>query len=340
MHSFLRLAGLLLICSATVLLGISDSERRDTLRAIISHDEVLIPIGLLQEIRAQQIRLDEFDKSLSKLNLKKAIQTVRAAEEYVMKPVTYALRPEHRDKNTHIGCAPYDATRALRHLQGFYISASDVFTPEQAYIIGESPSNRTEDDFWRAIIEAHVDLIVALVTPEGDCYWNSTHFPKTVHGYKICLTSENELCHSGLYESHQIIQRCFSIQKSGHTNSQTVTHLQYKNWPDHGSPEGNLFHTFLELTEKIHTDSTKTIFVHCAAGIGRSGTFVAAHSLRADVRKLVRRRGPHFINIFQRILELRMQRSRMLKQTTQIAIAINAVRDAVYIDYLTQALHK
>ena len=139
--------------------------------------------------------------------------------------------------------------------------------------------------------------------------------------------SEEDEGYSPLLVEQRIIRRVFKL--SHHDDCRIITHLHYKNWPDHGAPDPALFHRFLALLDDAHPGSSYPIFVHCAAGIGRSGTFVAAHSLRKEVLMHRASDGPLSINIAKRILEMRMQRYKLLSRPTQLRAVIEAVRDAI-----------
>ena len=270
----------------------------------MTKNEATIPQDVRTWFSQQTIQLDRFDKTAAHLDRRKVISTLTKAE------------------------ACFTPGKIV-------VEVSDVLTPEQQYFVSRYPSN--EDTFWKLIIEAKVGTIVALVTPPDDAYWCDGHFPRTVGADTIAKVSDQEMGTSPFFLQHKIFQRTFVItHQDGSTD--TVQHFQYRNWPDHDAPEATLFRQFLELIESHHTDGSVPILVHCAGGIGRSGTFVAAHSLRKEVRALRRRESPHFVNIPKRILDLRMQRGRMLSNTTQLVAVIEAVRDAVFQDYLTQSV--
>ena len=298
-----KLGILFCFAAASSLLGLSDQERRASFGAIVAAKEASIPQDTRTWFSQQTIQLDRFDKTAARLDHKKIISSLTKAE------------------------ACFTPGKSV-------VEASDVLTPEQQYIVTRYPSN--ENSFWKLIIEAKVGTIVSLVTPSGDAYWCDNHFPKTVGADTITKISEQEMGTSPFFLQHKIIQRTFLITRQNGSSS-TVQHFQYKNWPDHDAPEATLFRQFLQLIESHHTDGSVPILVHCAGGIGRSGTFVAAHSLRKQVRALRRPEGPHFVNIPKRILDLRMQRGRMLSHTTQLVAVIEAVRDAVFQSYLTQS---
>jgi len=58
-----------------------------------------------------------------------------------------------------------------------------------------------------------------------------------------------------------------------------VVQLHYTAWPDHGVPDSTK--TFLELIEMSHDNNLNKspIVVHCSAGVGRTGTFIAVDYL-------------------------------------------------------------
>ena len=54
-------------------------------------------------------------------------------------------------------------------------------------------------------------------------------------------------------------------------DTDTIKHMWYPNWPDHGTPEMGLFKTFIKNIETdINKDGGNTL-IHCSAGIGRTG---------------------------------------------------------------------
>jgi hypothetical protein len=68
--------------------------------------------------------------------------------------------------------------------------------------------------------------------------------------------------------------------------SREIYHLHYEGWPDFGVPESSLgIRELIRLSscfQKIHPELSGPVIVHCSAGIGRSGSFIALASVMAD----------------------------------------------------------
>ena len=58
-----------------------------------------------------------------------------------------------------------------------------------------------------------------------------------------------------------------------------MTHLQTKKWADLTAPEDTRI--MLDMVQDIRSRNTKSepVLVHCSAGVGRTGTFIAVYKL-------------------------------------------------------------
>lgn len=85
----------------------------------------------------------------------------------------------------------------------------------------------------------------------------------------------------------------------------TITHIHYAGWPDHETPTSlSVFFWLQQLLNTVGDDRGVRV-VHCAAGIGRTGTFLAAYLRKADesaesvVRRLRQKRPLSVHNLSQ-----------------------------------------
>jgi len=205
------------------------------------------------------------------------------------------------------------------------------------YICTQGPMDNTIVDFWRALWEHNVHVMVMLTKEQergqvkSARYWPEETDPeKTVkhsnaHGVTIQITLI-----SIKPEFEDLTRRLFKVKNSMDPDvEREIIHLQYTGWPDHGVPPSPQH--FLQLMELVdNTMETKggSIGVHCSAGIGRSGTFctvhINVHILREHFKKNFR---PPPLNIVNTILLLRKQRPGMVQTKEQFLFCYRAILD-------------
>ena len=120
-----------------------------------------------------------------------------------------------------------------------------------------------------------------------------------------------------------------SIYNLDYSYKQQFTHLQFVGWPDRSAPEK--ISCAIELVRTVrkliagHSNIT-TVLVHCAAGIGRTGTFISLfqlmeeldshflqyQNLRDPTHTDTQRFEEETIDIFKTVLSLRKERSGMV----------------------------
>ncbi|MBA3238923.1 MAG: dual specificity protein phosphatase family protein [Parachlamydiaceae bacterium] len=108
----------------------------------------------------------------------------------------------------------------------------------------------------------------------------------------------------------------------------TIIQFHYVNWPDLGIPDSNVFDKLLEAIEEHHS-STKPFITHCSAGIGRTGTFIATHSVRNKIRLKLNEgmdKENISVNLVKDILTMRMQRMELVQTKEQLS----AVKKAIF----------
>lgn len=105
-------------------------------------------------------------------------------------------------------------------------------------------------------------------------------------------------------------------------HSKTVWHLLYTAFPDFGVPQSKDRQDLLNLiaiSSEKNSNKSKPRIVHCSAGVGRSGTFIALDYLLTELAQ-----GNHFDNlsedadpIFDLVQNLREQRVMMVQSEAQ-----------------------
>lgn len=207
---------------------------------------------------------------------------------------------------------PYDFNISTLS-DGTYINCSPIYLAERLYLVTQAPLETTMKSFWKMIIENEVEVIVALSMPvekernKTFPYWL---FPTEIKEENISVIRED------VYdiiddESERIFTRAFNILQNDVT-IRTVTQYHYQHWPDFGSPDLGTFKQLLSLCQS----TSSPIVVHCSAGVGRAGTFVAADSL-------LREKTP--VSVFERLLELRSMRPGMVQTSSQLRTIMEVI---------------
>ena len=83
----------------------------------------------------------------------------------------------------------------------------------------------------------------------------------------------------------------------------------YESWPDFGIPENSQI--LIDMILNIQEQNFNRIVVHCSAGVGRTGTFLALNRLIYNVKHKSKT-----IDIFGTVLSLRNDRRMMVSLQT------------------------
>lgn len=188
------------------------------------------------------------------------------------------LKTEEKNRYRNIFANPYSRVRLQptnKTLQSTYINANYVFG--RRFIASQGPTPETFEDFWRMIWENNVEIIVMLTNlVEGgrlkcDRYWPDDNEETKDYGpIRITVSSNSPELEYGV-----------TVIELHHTQlreTRTLYHYFFQGWPDHGVPdeEAGTLDDFLDFMDEVRQQCSNTpIVVHCSAGAGRTGCFMA-----------------------------------------------------------------
>ena len=211
----------------------------------------------------------------------------------------------HPRLNRYSDCWPLDAHLADTGGAG-YLNATLVrpHVAAPAYIMAAGPmapeyhGPDTRPAFWSAVWHHGVRVIVALAVPAGGFQGCADYATTATHGdiSVECLHVGPAFDPIGL-----AFERKLRLTRGDETRE--CTQIEYQAWPNYGVPsssggnplsltEATAGGSVAKLIERVDllrsamaAPSEPPLLVHCAGGVGRTGAFVTAHSLRCEERQ-------------------------------------------------------
>ncbi|KAI1773332.1 phosphatases II [Hypoxylon cercidicola] len=239
-----------------------------------------------------------------------------------------------------------------------YINASPIVLrspcypdakPPHRYIAMQGPKNITTDHVWRMVMEQLQSPAVIVMLTETlesgmeKCFqyfpkvpgeeWDINEIDEFGDGFRArlsCVAVED-------HANGAIEVRKLNIHVDGREEDMTVWHLLYRRWPDFGVPSLEDIDSFLELmrlSREKNANEDNPRIIHCSAGVGRSGTFIALeHLMRelesGDLDRYTAKEGEGEDEddiIYCTVDRLREQRRQMVQAETQYAFIYQVLR--------------
>ncbi|XP_060603462.1 receptor-type tyrosine-protein phosphatase epsilon-like [Ruditapes philippinarum] len=224
-----------------------------------------VPVNQLREIIENKTEI-EYSEEFMKL------------PDGLIKPFYESQKAENVMKNRYKDVCPYDNRRViLKDRESDYINASyiDGYKRQKIYIASLGPTVKQMGAdfgvFWNMVWQERVCKIVMLTNlieqgvQKCDKYWPDKDVCIMYEDVKVTCQSEE------IYPCFTV--RIFSVEK---TEKRILYQMHFTAWPDKSTPRD--VHGMIEFWEKltrIPRFELGPILVHCSAGVGRTGTFLA-----------------------------------------------------------------
>uniref|UniRef100_A0A4W3JE71 protein-tyrosine-phosphatase n=1 Tax=Callorhinchus milii TaxID=7868 RepID=A0A4W3JE71_CALMI len=287
-----------------------------------------------------ELDVSSLEKHIQKLHSRSDNSDITGLEEEFNKLTTVRIRKDHmRTGNKPINLKkarvlqiiPYDFNRVVlprKRGQEYsdYVNASyiDGYRQKHYFIATQGPLSITVEDFWKMIWDNKSHTIVMLTElrerEQEKCfqYWPSEN-TVTFENYTIELKTDN-------------VSDAFSVRDFLLTNisegrkNRLIRQFHFHDWPEIGIPaEGRGMIDLIAAVQKQQQQTgNQPIIVHCSAGAGRTGTFIALSNI------LERVKAEGLLDVFQTVKSLRMQRPHMVQTVEQYDFCYKVVQD--YLD--------
>ncbi|XP_052761849.1 receptor-type tyrosine-protein phosphatase kappa-like [Mya arenaria] len=201
---------------------------------------------------------------------------------------------------------------------GDFVAAKD-----RSYYLKQFKTMQDYSVFWRMIWQQNVGKIVMLTNlvedgkPKCDQYWPDHGITKQYSEINVtCLTED-------MYAD--FVMRTFSVQVD--EEDRTVQHLHFTSWPDKGVPDDvtslvDFRHRVLQTQSPLDGPP----IVHCSAGVGRTGTYIAMDLLTREGE------AEGSVDIHGCVTNLRHRRTRMVQTADQYAFLHHAIVHTLTLD--------
>uniref|UniRef100_A0A915DP85 protein-tyrosine-phosphatase n=1 Tax=Ditylenchus dipsaci TaxID=166011 RepID=A0A915DP85_9BILA len=251
---------------------------------------------------------------------------------------TIAELNENIRKNRFYDILPYDFNRVKlkNRPKSDYINASYINTDDGSltYIAAQGPIGdleaadgrrvNTVEDFWEMVWQENIENIVMLtqcvegVRQKCAVYWpenagESISVSENITIHLYCIT-EDEIC----------LQRELWLQHG--QQKRKILQWHYKEWRDAAGPHDaeNLLSFMENIRAQTRTsERQKPLLVHCSAGVGRTGVYIALDIL---LQQLMRE---NLIDIFETVSKLRESRTSMVQNCEQYLTVYEVVALAI-----------
>ncbi|NXT72815.1 PTPRK phosphatase, partial [Chaetops frenatus] len=232
----------------------------------------------------------------------------------------------NQNKNRYKSIIPYDHCRVVLQPSDTgngYINASyvDTYRSPRFFIAAQGPLAGTVVDFWHMVWQEKTSIIVMLTgLVEQNKIKCEQYWPEQEQIYgDFTVTLNNTWTTTGL------VKRIFSLQKAGCALPRAVEQFHCLLWPDHGVPRNpsQLLCLVEVVNKRVLEAPAGPVLVHCSAGIGRTGTFIALDFLL----KMGKAEGK--VDVFHCVQQLREQRVSMVQTKEQYSFLYEALLEGL-----------
>lgn len=242
-----------------------------------------------------------------------------------------AVVEENRRKNRYKDILPYNWRTVKIPVENpkpgedhnKYINASWILFKgyKQKFIASQAPLEETIGDFWHCVAHHQVDVVVMLTAlTEGTKVKCARYWPKTGKA----IFSDTEVSLQSEEESDHYTLRSLEVAH-GEETPREVLQIQVKGWGDYSVPEST--ETLLALIGKVKEisgKSTAPILVHCSAGVGRTGTYIATQRLMDTIEHPAIFGRPC---VWDAVVEMRSARPKMVQKKEQYVYIYSCLLD-------------
>lgn len=232
--------------------------------------------------------------------------------------------PSHGTKNRYKTILPNPMSRVClkpknsKDSLSTYINANYIKGyggEEKAFIATQGPMINTVNDFWQMVWQEDAPVIVMITKLKEKNEKCVLYWPE-----KRGIYGKVEVLVNSMKESDYYTVRSLTLKYG--SQSRTMKHYWYTSWPDHKTPDSAqpLLQLMLDVEkDRLASPSGGPVIVHCSAGIGRTGCFIATS---IGCRQL---REEGVVDALNIVCQLRVDRGGMVQTSEQYEFVHHAL---------------
>lgn len=150
---------------------------------------------------------------------------------------------------------------------------------ERAFVASQAPLPDDYELFWKAVCAenaAIVDLTTFKDRREGGV---TKYYPEDLNATLVSGEISVKLV--------EVKGQTYTYQTTNAETSdvKTIKRLHFANWKDFGAVSVDELHKLVQDAEALCPDAKNSLWIHCRAGVGRTGTLITALALKEKVAK-------------------------------------------------------
>ncbi|XP_064386420.1 receptor-type tyrosine-protein phosphatase kappa-like [Halichondria panicea] len=242
-----------------------------------------------------------------------------------------AIAKQHKEENRFGNILVYDDNLIIldpipgqEDCQSDYINACyvDGFVKRNKFIASQGPLPNTVVDFWRMMWQERPPIIVMLTNVmennKTKCqqYWPDSG--SVSYGpFTVTITDQQVL-------ADYTVRNLLLAIKGESGKPFKTTQFHFTTWPDHGVPDyATPILGFHRRVKSQHKPSRGPLLVHCSAGVGRTGTYIAIDNVLDQIAT------EGIVDISGTIVKSRNQRMKMVQTRDQYVFIHDAILESV-----------
>ena len=217
------------------------------------------------------------------------LNRITHTNKHLEKMVVYKETMYKKNRYEHLIAFKHSMPK-LKEEEDFYINANYITHPlfknaQKQFILGQGPTAGSSADFWKVVDEHNVCVIVMLCNLKTEGFsLEEKYFPKS---NKEIEFDELRIRNIGAIKAEEdfVIYRKMRITNKKNETKKEMKHYNITKWDDMGVIQEESFGELLDFIKMIVAlvDSSdedeegrkQPLLIHCKAGIGRSGVFLA-----------------------------------------------------------------